>query len=100
MIRHSRGLIRDDVDCTRMNILTDSARSAIFRDGQMIIVMESGGEIRFPFAENPRLARGTAEQLNHVELSPFGVHWPDLDEALSFRGLLSGDFGQQQRGNG
>jgi hypothetical protein len=79
-----------------MNILTDSARSAVFRDGQMIIVMESGSEIRFPVAVNPRLARGTAEQLNHVELSPFGVHWPELDEDLSFRGLLSGDFGQRQ----
>ncbi len=80
-----------------MSISTDNARSAVFRDGQMIIVMESGAEIRFPVAENSRLARGTPEQLNHVELSPFGVHWPDLDEDLSFRGLLSGDFGQHRQ---
>jgi hypothetical protein len=80
-----------------MSISTDNARSAVFRDGQMIIVMESGAEIRFPVAENSRLARGTPEQLNHVELSPFGVHWPDLDEELSFRGLLSGDFGQHRQ---
>jgi hypothetical protein len=25
-------------------------------------------------AENPRLARGTPEQLNHIEISPFGLH--------------------------
>lgn len=80
-----------------MNILTDSARSAVFRDGQIIIAMESGTEIRFPVAENPRLARGTNEQLNNIELSPFGVHWPDLDEDLAFRGLLNGDFGQHQK---
>jgi hypothetical protein len=80
-----------------MNILTDSARSAVFRDGQIIISMESGTEIRFPVAENPRLACGTAEQLNHIELSPLGVHWPDLDEDLSFRGLLAGDYGQHQQ---
>lgn len=79
-----------------MTILTDSARSAVFCDGQIFISMESGTEIRFPIAENPRLARGTAEQLNHIELSPFGVHWPDLDEDLSFRGLLAGDYGQHQ----
>jgi hypothetical protein len=79
-----------------MNILTDSARSAISRDGQIIITMESGAEIRFPVAENPRLAGGTAQQLSNIELSPFGVHWPDLDEDLSFRGLLSGNFGQRQ----
>jgi hypothetical protein len=80
-----------------MNILTDSARSAVFRDGQIIISMESGTEIRFPVALNPRLARGTAEQLNHIELSPFGVHWPELDEDLSFRGMLAGDYGQHQK---
>jgi len=36
--------------------------------------MESGGEIRFPVGENPRLAAGTDQQLNHIELSPFGLH--------------------------
>ncbi|HEX5472276.1 MAG TPA: DUF2442 domain-containing protein [Lacipirellulaceae bacterium] len=78
-----------------MNILTDSARSAVFLDGQIIITMEGGAEIRFPVAENSRLARGTAEQLSNIELSPFGVHWLNLDEDLSFRGLLSGDCGQR-----
>lgn len=77
-----------------MSTLTDNAQSAIFRDGQIIIVMESGAEIRFPVAENPRLSRGTTEQLQRIEISPFGLHWPDLDEDLSFRGLLKGDFGQ------
>ncbi|HZR16782.1 MAG TPA: DUF2442 domain-containing protein [Verrucomicrobiae bacterium] len=79
-----------------MSILTDSARSAVFRDGHMPITMESGAEIRFPVAENPRLAHGSAEQLNRIELSPYGIHWPDLDEDLSFRGLLRGDYGQHQ----
>ena len=79
-----------------MSTLTDSARAAVFRDGQIIIAMESGTEIRFPVAQNPRLAHGTAEQLSRIEISPFGIHWPDLDEDLSFRGLLRGDFGQRQ----
>jgi hypothetical protein len=79
-----------------MSVLTDSARSAIFRDGQIIIALESGAEIRFSVAENPRLARGTAEQLSRIELSPYGIHWPELDEELSFRGLLRGDHGQHQ----
>jgi len=81
-----------------MSILTDSARSAIFQDGQIIIAMESGAEIRFLVAENPRLASGTAEQLSRIEISPYGIHWPDLDEDLSFRGLLKGDYGQHQSG--
>ena len=80
-----------------MSILSDSASSAVFRGGQIIILMESGVEIRFPVLENHRLARGTAKQLGRIEISPFGIHWPDLDEDLSFRGLLSGDYGQHQK---
>jgi len=58
--------------------------------------MESGAEIRFTVADNPRLAKGTAKQLNNIEISPFGLHWPELDEDLSFRGLAKGDCGQRQ----
>ena len=74
--------------------LVDKARSVVFRDGYIVVSMESGSEIRFPISENPRLARGTPTQLTHIEISPFGIHWPDLDEDLSFRGLLAGDHGQ------
>jgi hypothetical protein len=80
-----------------MSTLTDNARSAIYRDGQIIIAMESGREIRFPVERNQRLARGTAEQLSRIEISPYGIHWPELDEDLSFRGLLAGDYGQHQK---
>lgn len=69
-----------------MNTLTDSPRSAVLRGGQVIITLESGAELRFPVAENPRLACGTTEQLNRMELSPFGLHWPDLDEDQSIGG--------------
>jgi len=79
-----------------MSVLIDSARSAVFRDGQIIIAMRSGSEIRFPAAQNSRLARGTPEQLSRIELLPYGIHWPELDEDLSFEGLLRGDYGQHQ----
>ena len=80
-----------------MSLLTDSACSAVVRDGHVVIEMASGVEIRFAVAENPRLARGTEEQLSRIEISPFGVHWPELDEDLSIRGLLAGDYGQRQK---
>ena len=80
-----------------MNTLTDSAVSAVHENGEIIVRMESGAEIRFPVAKNPRLARGTPPQLQHIEVSPFGLHWPELDEDLSFRGLLEGDHGQFQK---
>ena len=62
----------------------------------MIVLMEDGSELRFPVADNPRLSCGAVAQLNKVEISPFGLHWPDLDEDLSFEGLRRGDFGQRR----
>jgi hypothetical protein len=80
-----------------MSTLVDSAKKA-YSDGRHIIVeMESGIEVKFPVAENPRLAGGTLEQLNRIEISPFGLHWPELDEDLSFRGILQGRFGQYRK---
>jgi hypothetical protein len=80
-----------------MNILNDTAISAKYADGLIVVRMAGGEEFRFAVAENPRLARGTSQQLNHIEISPFGLHWPDLDEDLSIRGLLAGDHGQFQK---
>ena len=80
-----------------MNTLTDIAVAAALADGQIVVRMESGAEIRFPVAENPRLARGTHRQLNRIEISPFGLHWPELDEDLSFRGLAEGNYGQKSK---
>ncbi len=77
-----------------MNTLTDIAVAAKYQAPQIIVTMKSGVEIRFPIAGNPRLAAGTPQQLNHIEISPFGLHWPDLDEDLSFRGIMEGDYGQ------
>jgi hypothetical protein len=70
---------------------------AVHKNGFIVVRMENGAELRFRVADNPRLARGTPRELNHIEISPFGLHWPDLDEDLSFRGLLEGDHGQFQK---
>lgn len=79
-----------------MSTLTDTVRSASHQEGNIVVRFESGAEFRFPVSENPRLAKGTPPQLNHIEISPFGLHWPDLDEDLSLRGLAAGDYGQRR----
>jgi hypothetical protein len=79
-----------------MSILHDIAQSASFDGTGIVVTMQSGIQHRFLVSENPRLARGTPEQLRNIEISPFGLHWPDLDEDLSFRGLAAGDFGQRR----
>jgi Protein of unknown function (DUF2442) len=81
-----------------MSSLVDTPRSAGFRDGFILVVLQSGAGLRFPASANPRLATGTPAQLNNIELSPFGLHWPDLDEDLSIRGIAQGDYGQEGKG--
>lgn len=78
-----------------MNTSDKAVKSARCVGGRIVIRMLSGVEISFPVAENPRLSKGTPEQLSKIEVSPCGLHWPDLDEDLSFKGLLEGDFGQR-----
>jgi len=75
-----------------MNILVDKA---YFEDGDIVIITKDELRIRFPVKSNTRLKNGTHSELNNIEISPFGLHWPDLDEDLSFNGLVSGDFGQK-----
>ncbi len=79
-----------------MSTLVDRLKTAVCQDGEIVVVMASDLVIRFPVADNPRLANGTLQQLSNIEVSPFGLHWPDLDEDLSFAGLLRGDFGQSR----
>lgn len=77
-----------------MSILVDTAIEATYKNGHIVVHMESGVEVKFPINRNKRLAHGTNQQLNNIEVSPYGLHWPDLDEDLSFSGLLKGDYGQ------
>lgn len=80
-----------------MSILIDKPLTADHKNGKIHVSMESGLEFAFPVRGNPRLEGKPHDQLNHIELSPFGLHWPDLDEDLSIRGILAGNYGQRPR---
>ncbi len=77
-----------------MSTLVNTAIEATYRNGYIIVKMESGVEIKFPINKDRHLVKGTNMQLSNIEISPYGLHWPDLDEDLSFKGLLEGDYGQ------
>lgn len=80
-----------------MSTLVDRPVTACYQQGKIHVAMASGLEIAFPVEGNPRLAGRSHDELDHIELSPFGLHWPDLDEDLSIRGILAGDYGQRRR---
>ena len=77
-----------------MSTLVDKPVTATYRKGRVHLSMESGLSISFPIEGNPRFEGAEDSELNKIEISPFGLHWPDLDEDLSIRGILSGNYGQ------
>jgi Protein of unknown function (DUF2442) len=52
--------------------------------------LKDGRKITTPLWWYPRLLRATPQQRANYELSPFGVHWPEIDEDLSVAGMLRG----------
>jgi hypothetical protein len=47
-------------------------------------------EVATPLWWYPRLVSATPDQLDHFKLMLDGVHWPDVDEDLSVRGMVRG----------
>lgn len=47
-----------------------------------------GREAHENFDEYPRLKHATQRQREHYETDAFGIHWPELDEDLSFDGFF------------
>ena len=63
--------------------VTDDSIAAVLVDGRTISV---------PLAWSRRLSDASPEQRNNFEIigSGEGVHWPDIDEDISARGMLQG----------
>lgn len=80
-----------------MNTLIDRPKKALHREGRIHVSMSSGLDFSFPIKGNPRLEGQPVGLLSNIEVSPFGLHWPDLDEDLSIQGILAGDYGQRRR---
>jgi hypothetical protein len=67
-------------------------RDVRFSADQLIVDLADGRTIAVPIAWYPRLMRATPEQRANWRLigSGEGVHWPDVDEDISVRGMLDG----------
>lgn len=60
--------------------ITDNAAVVLFKDGSI------GKEL---FSEYPPLASATRQERESFTVSYFGIHWPSLDEDLSFEGFYN-----------
>jgi hypothetical protein len=59
-------------------------------ESELTVEFEDGRTLAAPIAWFPRLHQGTAKERQNFEFGAFGIHWPDLDEDISYRGLLLG----------
>jgi hypothetical protein len=75
--------------------LTSISGKAFHRNGRIYVSMASGLDFSFPVRGNPRLERQPEHLLAEIKVSPLGLHWPKLDEDLSIKGILAGDYGQR-----
>lgn len=62
-----------------------------FDEDQMWVALSDGRTLGVPLAWFPKLLQADDEARAAVELSVEGLHWPELDEDLSVRGLLGMD---------
>lgn len=63
-------------------------RKLWFTEMWIFIETTDGLKLSHPLSWFPKLQNATEKQRENYELSPFGIHWPNLDEDLSFSGFL------------
>lgn len=66
-----------------------SIKSAKFDPYNMWLQLSDGRSLGVPLAYFPVLENASTEQLAKFELSPYGIHWDELNEDLGLEGFLS-----------
>ncbi|GGC56723.1 DUF2442 domain-containing protein [Marinobacter halophilus] len=70
--------------------MTISPEKVWFDEDNLWVLLSDGRTIGAPLAWFPRLLRASKEELQEFELSVHGIHWDNLDEDISVKGLLAG----------
>lgn len=61
----------------------------VWTDDNCVYAESAEGKVAsYAFADWPRLANATKAQREDFYLSPCGIHWPQIDEDLSFSGMF------------
>lgn len=82
-----------------LTLNTEPLAADVTFDGDVFRVsLEDGRELAVPIEWFPRLRDATASQRGKWRLigRGEGIHWPDVDEDISVRGLLAG-FGDMNK---
>lgn len=58
-------------------------------DNSVSITLQNGKRGELFFKDFPRLENATKKQRQNYTVSPYGIHWEELDEDLSFDGFFN-----------
>ena len=54
------------------------------------VTLADGRVVQTPLWWYPRLAKASADERAIIELTPMGLHWPQIDEDISVASMLRG----------
>ncbi|GJQ50764.1 hypothetical protein KsCSTR_30170 [Candidatus Kuenenia stuttgartiensis] len=68
------------------------AQKVVFTESSFVVYLNDERNISVPIIWFPRLLNGNKPERGNYELigDGEGIHWPDLDEGISFEGILAG----------
>ena len=64
--------------------------------GWFSVNLADGNLLRFPKSVTPTLANAEDSKLANVEMLPFTLHWPELDEDLGVESLIDLGYGARR----
>ncbi len=72
-----------------MNLTKNDIKQIGFTGDSIFLETNQGIKQSMPLSWFVRLKNATKEQRENFTLSPFGIHWEELDEDLSFDGFFT-----------
>ena len=72
------------------DIAPDEPEDVWFAEERLYVRLHDGRSIGIPLWWYPRLLKASAKERESFELSPMGVHWPDIDEDISVESMIRG----------
>ncbi len=66
---------------------TDRPVAVEFSDDMVWVTLADGRKLGTPLTRHPWLKSATEEQRSNIELNPFDVWWPDLEDGLDIEWL-------------
>lgn len=82
-------MINKILNFAKNKIMEQRVISKVWVDETHVYAVTTDGVVAsYPIAQWPRLAAGTDAQRKDFYLTYGGIHWPQLDEDLSFEGMF------------